>query len=132
MSYRAHIDGRFALDRPLSVEHKVTLEKHANERHEGRRYPDYPYCQWVPSEDGAAIEYTEDEISYYHCTEWLEYIVDTFLKPWGYVLNGRATWHGEDLGSTDLGVIVVRDNDVREADAIVTYPDPFADDQEDG
>ncbi len=130
MSYRAHIAGRFTLDRPLSVERKVTLEKYANERHEGPSYPDYPYCQWVPSEDGTAIEYTEHEISYYYCTEWLEHIVETFLKPWGYVLNGRATWHGEDLGSTDLGVIVVRDNAVREADAIVTYPDPFEDDQE--
>ena len=128
MSYRIHIDGRFTLDRPLSVEHKVTLEKFADERHEGRGDPNYPWCQWVPNEDGTAIEYTEDEISGYYVTEWLSEIVERFLRPWGYILNGRATWHGEDIEDTDLGVIVARNNDVREANAIVTYPDPFAED----
>src|SRR6476620_3627579 len=105
MSYRVYIDGRFTLDRPLTVEHKVTLEKYARERHDDMSYP---WCQWVPSEDGTAIEYTDDEVSAYSTTEWLERIVDEFIKPWGYTLNGRATWHGEDLGDTDLGVIVVR------------------------
>jgi hypothetical protein len=127
MSYRACIDGRFTLDRPLSVEHRVTLEKFAAERHEKRGDPNYPWCQWVPSEDGTGIEYTEDEMSAYYVPEWLREVVERFLKPWGYTLNGRATWHGEDLGETDLGVIVVRNNEVRWADAIVTYPDPFAD-----
>jgi hypothetical protein len=127
MSYRVYIDGEFSLDKPLSVEHKVTLEKYAKERHEKRDDPNYPWCQWVPNEDGTAIVYTEDEISGYYVTEWLEAIVERFLKPWGYVLNGRATWHGEDLGETDLGVIVVRNNEVRDADAVVAYPDPFAD-----
>jgi hypothetical protein len=123
MGYRVCIDGRFTLDRPLTVEHKVTLEKLAKERHNAMTYP---YCQWVPSEDGTAIEYTESEVNAYGMTEWLERVIALFIKPWGYTLNGRATWHGEDLGGTDLGVIVVRDNEVRSADAVVTYPDPFA------
>lgn len=126
MSYRMHIEGRFFLDRPLTVEHKTALEDFADERHDGGAFPNYPWCQWVPSRDGTAIEYTDHEISGYYITEWLTEIVDRFLKPWGYVLNGRATWHGEDLGETDLGAIVVRDNDVRESNAIITYPDPFA------
>lgn len=124
MSYRIHINGHFTLDRPLTVEHKVTLDKFADERHEKPGDPDYPWCQWVPNEDGSAIEYTENEISGYYVTEWLQAIVDRFLKPWGYVLNGRAQWAGEEAG--DLGMIVVRDNEVREADAVITYPDPFA------
>lgn len=123
MSYRAHIDGRFTLDRPLTVEHKVTLEKFAAERNDAMTSP---WCQWVPSEDGTAIEYTENEVSADGMTEWLERIVDELIGPWGYILHGRATWHGEDLGDTDLGVIVVRNNEVRSADAVVTYPDPFA------
>lgn len=128
MGYQVYIDGHFTLDKPLTVEHKVTLEKYAEERHERTRpeIPDYPWCQWVPNEDGTAIVYTENEISGYYCTEWLAYIVKTFLEPWGYVLNGRATWSGEDYSDPDLGVIVVRDNEVREADAVITYPDPFA------
>lgn len=124
MTYQVGIDGQFTLDRPLTVEHKVTLEKFAEERHEKRSDPNYPWCQWVPSDDGTAIVYTENEISGYYITEWLRAIVDRFLKPWGYILNGQAQWEGDEAG--DLGVIVVRDNEVRKADAVITYPDPFA------
>lgn len=122
MSYRVHIDGQFMLDRPLTVEHKVTLDKFAGERHAESQYPG-AWCPWVPGEMGTTIRYTDEEINGYSITEWLQVVVDRFLKPWGYVLNGRAQWAGEEAG--DLGVIAVRDNEVRDADAVITYPDPF-------
>lgn len=125
MSYRSHVDGVFTLDRPLTVEHKVTLDKFATERHEGSRFPGYPYCQWVPIEDGTGIQYTEDDVSSYVMEEWLAYLVKTFLAPWGYVLNGRADYTGEEPG--DVGAIFVRDNVVKAVDAQIVIPDPFQD-----
>lgn len=65
------------------------------------------WCQWRPTEDGAGIEWDGVE-KFYAYTEWLRYLVDHFLAPWGYVLNGEVKWDGEDRG--DLGVIVVVDN----------------------
>lgn len=126
MSYHAHIEGTFTLDRPLSVEHKVTLEKFAEERHDNLVGNGYPWCQWRPTEDGTGIEYTEDEVSVYDFDDWLEYLVETFLAPWGYVLNGRIDYHGEDLGSQDLGAIFVKDNEVRRVEAEIVIRDPFA------
>ena len=65
------------------------------------------WCQWVPSEDSMGIEWNGGE-KFYHYTEWLNYIVENFLKPEGYVLNGTVSWQGE--GGGDVGVIEVKDN----------------------
>jgi len=67
------------------------------------------YCQWIPNEDGTEIEWDQSE-KFYNYIEWIEYIIDNFLKPWGYVLNGEVTWEGSESG--DLGKIVVDDNTV--------------------
>ncbi len=65
------------------------------------------WCQWVPNEDGTAIEWDGGE-KFYEYVEWLEYIISNFLDPWGYKLNGQVEWQGEDMG--DRGVIRVKDN----------------------
>jgi hypothetical protein len=118
------MDGEFTLDRPLTVEHKVTLEKFVEERHEGGAYPAYPWCQWVPNDLGTAIQYTEEEVSGYYYTEWLEYLIERFLAPWGYTLNGRVDWDGEE--GDDVGTIFVKDNVVKAVDAEIVIRDPFA------
>jgi hypothetical protein len=38
----------------------------------------------------------------------LEYLIDHFLAPWGYVLNGEVNWQGER--EDDTGKIIVADN----------------------
>jgi hypothetical protein len=43
--------------------------------------------------------------------EWLEYLIEHFLRPWGYVLSGEVAWFGEDFD--DCGDIMVRDNTIR-------------------
>lgn len=48
--------------------------------------------------------------------EWLEYLIQHFIAPWGYKLNGAVVWHGED--SDDIGRIVVTDNVVRVLDRV--------------
>lgn len=63
--------------------------------------------KWVPTEDGTGIEWSGAE-KFYDYVEWLEYMVENFLKPWGYTLNGSVKWRGEDFD--DMGVITVKDN----------------------
>jgi len=67
------------------------------------------WCQWVPSEDGTAIEWNGAE-KFYHYTEWIEYLIDNFLEPLGYKVNGIVEWQGEERD--DTGVIQIVDNAV--------------------
>lgn len=77
-----------------------------------RRQPSL-WCQWIVREDdnGAytIIEWDGNE-KFYEYVEWLEYIIDHFLKPWGRKLNGEVEWYGEE--PNDRGLITVNDNDV--------------------
>lgn len=79
------------------------------------------WCQWVPNEDGTAIEWDGGEKFYYY-VEWLEYLITHFLKPWGYVLNGQVSWFGED--SNDRGNIYVKDNAVQAIGDRIVSPKP--------
>lgn len=65
------------------------------------------WCQWVPTEDHMGIEWDGNEKFYYY-SEWLIYIVENFLKPWGYTLNGVVEWTGEQ--DDDWGTLLVSDN----------------------
>ena len=38
------------------------------------------WCQWVPTEDGAALQWDEGE-KFYCAPEWMAYLIDTFLRP---------------------------------------------------
>jgi len=65
------------------------------------------WCQWTVSPDNKFIEWDEGE-KFYCYSEWLDYIIQNFLKPWGRKLNGEVTWRGE--GEGDIGIIIVEDN----------------------
>lgn len=65
------------------------------------------WCQWIPNEDGTAIEWDCNE-KFYAYNDWLFYIINKILAPNGYTLNGVVTWQGEETG--DVGKIVVVDN----------------------
>jgi hypothetical protein len=75
------------------------------------------WCQWVPNEDGTAIVWDEGE-KFYHYIEWLEYMIDKFLRPWGYTLNGSVNWFGES--SDDRGIIRVENNEIDSAEDEIT------------
>jgi hypothetical protein len=80
------------------------------------------WCQWIAVEDDDAyytrIEWDGGE-KFYKYVEWLEYIIEHFLKPWDRVLNGEVQWFGEDHG--DTGIIVVKDNEVTTKIGRVVY-----------
>jgi hypothetical protein len=67
------------------------------------------WCQWVPTSDRGGIEWDEEEKFYYYI-EWLQYIITHFLERWGYTLNGKVRWQGEDRN--DRGTIVVVNNQI--------------------
>ena len=76
------------------------------------------WCQWRPTPDGMGIEWNGSE-KFYDFVPWLEYLIEHFLKPWGYVLNGNVEWQGED--PSDMGIIRCNDNVVRAYPGRVVY-----------
>lgn len=67
------------------------------------------WCQWTPNEAGTAIEWDGGE-KFTRYIAWLNYIIEHFLRPWGYTLNGEIHWQGED--PEDRGTIYVVGNHV--------------------
>ncbi len=87
------------------------------------------WCPWTPNENGAAIIENDsktllehvhvrsqpevsDSYEYRQCAEWLEYLIENFLAPWGYVVNGVVTWQIEERWE-DKEVIAVTENVVK-------------------
>lgn len=65
------------------------------------------WCQWVPTPDGKTIVWDGGE-KFYNYVEWIEYLINSFLLPWGHVLDGTMEWQGED--SDDRGAIRITNN----------------------
>ena len=63
------------------------------------------WCQWTCDDKGEVIEWGGVEKFYYY-EQWLAYIVEHFLVPWGYGLKGAVKWRGEEFD--DIGVIVIQ------------------------
>jgi hypothetical protein len=76
------------------------------------------WCQWTPSEDGKRIEWDGAE-KFYHYIDWIKYLIQHFLSPWGYRVNGQVFWYGEDR--SDLGKISIKDNKVSVLYGSVVY-----------
>ena len=66
------------------------------------------WCQWVIN--GNELMWDQGE-KFYNYVEWLEYLIEHFFAPSGYVLNGTVFYEGED--SDDFGKIVVTENIVK-------------------
>ena len=93
------------------------------------------WCQWTPTSDGGGLEWDQGEKAY-DMAEWLEYLIDHFLKPSAYasrgdvasqfkdftfdhVVSGTVNAYGE--APDDFWRIVVKDNKVSTEDGSVTY-----------
>jgi len=63
------------------------------------------WCQWIVLEQSLIWNGGE---KFYKYREWLEYLIKEFFIPWGYTLNGRITFQGED--QDDCGYITVQNN----------------------
>lgn len=68
------------------------------------------WCQWIiPEDDTAAIEWDGRE-NFYSYEEWLIYLIDNFLAPNNYIVNGNVKFKGEV--ADDIGTIHVENNHV--------------------
>jgi len=52
-------------------------------------------CCWRPTPDGSHLEWDGCE-KFGAYSDWLRYLAETFLGPWGHSLSGRVRWTGED------------------------------------
>jgi hypothetical protein len=95
--------------------------------------PDLPYHGGLIeiSEDREFILPEQDE-SRHGFRLWLKLVIEHYLAPRGYVLDGEVTWEGEDRD--DSGTIFVKDNQVEAVDDLIFNagpswaPNHFADD----
>lgn len=78
------------------------------------------WCQWAPDDGGQSIGWDGGE-KFYSYVEWLEYLLEHFLTPWGYELNGVVEWQGED--SDDRGRILLERSQVRVQRGFTVYED---------
>lgn len=79
------------------------------------------WCDWTPTDDGSGLEWNGGE-KFYDYTEWLEYIVEHFLQPWGRVLSGSVEYRGEE--ADDRGTIYAKDNKIELVEDQITNPGP--------
>lgn len=66
------------------------------------------WCKWEPNEEGTEIRWNNAE-KFYDYVEWLQYLINNFLTPWGYSIteDSRVKYKGEE--ENDVGAIFVVD-----------------------
>jgi hypothetical protein len=85
--------------------------------------PDLPWYGGLldVSEDRASLVPEEGQ-SNHGVRLWLRLLVEHFLAPKGYVLNGEVLWEGD--GFDDSGCIYVKDNQVEAVDDLIFNAGP--------
>lgn len=116
MGYTTEFRGEFDITPALEPAQIEELKKFSEERHDAlgesgvwELAPEMPgvWCEWEPDENGNHLRWNEAE-KFYNYVDWLTYLVDHFLAPWGRKLNGDVAWAGE--GSGDSGIIYALNN----------------------
>lgn len=177
MGYSTEFEGRIEISPPLNPHEIAYLKRFAESRHMDREQGPYYatgghgmensgahgirngnrpplgqpglWCQWVPTEDGTALEWDGSE-KFYRSEEWMAYIIETFLKPdaklqhemlfpgsdlyperyyapefphftFNHFLTGVIEAQGED--PEDTWKLVVRDNEVMRIEVQALTPD---------
>lgn len=135
MGYETELHGQLVIQPELIDQHKKFLEEFFETRHEDGRVwskswepgkvrpkdsPPSIWCPWklcelphyVTAYRGpcSGLEIPGDG-KHYGYVAWLQHIVNEFLAPNGYEVNGRVCWQGDD--TFDVGVIVVKANQVK-------------------
>lgn len=172
MGYTTDFEGFVSIEPPLNASEFLYLNKFASVRHmkrskgpyfvDGHNYgysdvenandsSEFPglWCQWVPTDDGTALEWDQGE-KFYESEAWMSYIIDTFLgegataqqdilryerigapRPqnldqfdlftFDHVLNGRIEAQGED--PEDRWQLIVKNNLVTSRRARLVWED---------
>ncbi len=157
MGYTTDFEGRIEIEPALNAEEIAYLNKFSETRRMDREKgpyfvdgdgmcgqgdgPDEVYehnhphssqpglwCQWVPTEDGTALEWNGHE-KFYDSAEWMQYLMDHFVGytpaakselPFlqGHACNGTISAQGEK--ASDAWLLIVQDNQVFVQDLVHT------------
>lgn len=115
MGHSTRFEGQFNLDRPLTVEQYSELEDFSKQDHRNDVGMPGIWCDWIPTRDGMGIEHNGSE-KFYNYVEWMKYLIEHFLKPWGYKVSGTVSWQGDN--PADRGMIIANDNEITRTGAI--------------
>lgn len=114
MGYSTSFKGKLHFNRPLH--HKEWLELTELASYNQEVYEKYAidgntipgsYLQWEPDQDGLYYGWNGAE-KFYEYVEWLRWVIESYMKPHGLVLNGQMSYQGEE--DDDKGEIIVMDN----------------------
>lgn len=64
------------------------------------------WCGWKPNDSGDSIVWDGME-KFYNYTEWLNFIITNFLKPWKIDITGSVRFQGESV--SDIGFVRIKD-----------------------
>ncbi len=65
------------------------------------------WCNWEPTDDRRGLQWNQAE-KFRKYVEWLQFLIDRFLVPWGYTISGQVAFQGRDAG--DSGFVKVQNN----------------------
>lgn len=88
-------------------------------------WPPSYYCQWVPDHSSRGIEWNQGE-KFSGYIQWLRFLMDHFLLPWGYALAGEVSYEGEQ---GEHGRIIVKENEIHtvvDGDSTLSRPKDIA------
>lgn len=134
MSYPVYHDGEITIQPRLTKEHAAVVLAFSRREYNLFTEPIFarvetsaaPYLPWSTglfnlSEDRSRILPEEDE-SGHDLRVWIALLIEHYLSPLGYVLNGTVTWETDHID--DRGCIFVKDNVVEDVFDVVVNPGP--------
>ncbi len=82
------------------------------------------WCYWFPSSDGERLVWQNENEpeDAYTAGKWLAWIAENILAAWGIRANGSFEYRTREGG----GIVLVKDNDVREPELQTSYVDPWS------
>lgn len=109
MGYTTDFTGRFELSKELTASQAAEIaDMFDNPPEDGPG----SYCQWIATTDGRGIEWDGNE-KFYNYVEWLQWLIDKRLTPWGISIVGEVRFQGED--PDDRGLLFVKNGKVVKA-----------------
>lgn len=121
MGYTTTFKGRIEVTPSMPTSLVDEIKQFSEQRHGGNMtpHPGFPgfWCDIESTPDGTALVWNGNEKSYY-MTEWMQYVIDHFLKP-NFIANGVLEAYGEEPG--DVWGLRVVDNVATHATANIKF-----------